>query len=250
VNAAHYDPELPFLEKLEWHVRARAEHEAREARARPANPRAARISARAGGPLILGARAARITRRTAILVGLLCLIAATALAAGTGLFTPGQSPVVNHQGAFVLVASGHDGIDDWTLDLYVRNGQLCRALAVSGQAEASRCAPDPAVGAIGASGLQGAQHSYLFGVAGARVQAVRVRAGSVSLTVKTGALGGERARAAGLPSSARYFVAVLSRPLGGADPVAKLTALGAANRRVGRSQLACLEEAAAPPCGP
>jgi hypothetical protein len=244
MSAAHYDPELPFLAELEQHVRARAQQSERRRNATTQAPATSpRLSA--FSPL-----AARMTRRTAILVGLLCLIGATALAAGTGLFTTAQSPVVNHQGAFVPVASGHDGGEHWTLRLYIRNGQLCRTLVVSGQAEASRCAPNPAAGSIGVTSLLGAQHSYLFGVAGSHVRAVRVRADSSTLTVKTRAIGGERARAAGLPSSARYFVAILTRPLGAEDPLALLSALGIAHRQIGKPHLTCLQEAGPPPCGP
>jgi hypothetical protein len=246
MNAAHYDPELPFLEELERQVRDRAEH---EARARPANPRAARMSAR--GPSAPGTRAARMTRRTAILVALLCLIAATALGTRAAFFNAHlQSPVVNHQGAFVAVASGRDGGDRWTLRLYIRNGQLCRALVISAQAEASGCAPTPAGGTIDVTSLQSAQHSYLFGVDGSRVRAIRVHAGSSTLTVESRPVAGERAHAAGLPSSARYFLAVLERPRGGKDGPAVLTALDAARRRIGGPRLICLAEAGPPPCGP
>ncbi len=244
MNAAHYDPELPFLSELEQHVRARAQQGERR--------RNATTQAPTTGPQLsaFSPVAARMTRRTAILVGLLCLIGATALAAGTGFFTGAQSPVIDSQGAFVPVASGHDGDEHWTLRLYIRNDQLCRMLVISGQAEASRCAPNPAAGNIGVTSLLSAQHSYLFGVAGSHVRAVRVRAGSSTLTVETRAIGGERARAAGLPSSARYFVAALTRPLGTEDPLVLLSALGIAHRRIGKSHLTCLQEAGPPPCGP
>jgi hypothetical protein len=246
VHSHYYDPELPFLEDLERHIRARAE---RSERARSARE-SAHTRAPAGRLRRLSPLAARMTRRTAILVVLLCLLGTTALGARTLLFSTAQSPVANHQGAFVPVANGVVGSDDWTLNLYTRDGQLCRALVLSGQAESSRCGPSPGARRIGVSTLQSAQHGYVFGVTGDGVRAVRVHEGATALMVATHTLSGEHARVAGLPGSARYFLAVLTRPLGGYEPPATVTGLGPANRLTGGTQIACLQEAGPPPCGP
>src|SRR4029077_15770444 len=160
-----------------------------------------------------GSLLARVTRRTAILVGLLFLLAATTFGARSVFFTHIQSPLAVHQGAFALVASGHDNGDRWALRLYTRDGQLCRALVVVGQAEASRCAPSPGASNLAVTSLSSARNSYVFGVTGSRVRAVRVHGGSAILTVETHTPRGRLAHAAGLSGSARYFLGVLERPL-------------------------------------
>jgi hypothetical protein len=244
MNSAHYDPELPFLADLEKHVRAQAEHALREAGRSKQSVSLARRT-RLSGPL-----AARMTRRTAILVGLLFLLAATAFGARSVFFTDTQSPIVVRQGAFVLVASGRAGADQWALRLYTRDGQLCRSLAVVGQAEASRCAPSPDASEVGVTSLSSASKSYVFGVAGSRVRAVRVHSGHTTLTVETYTPGGKRAHLAGLSSSSRYFVASLQRPIGNGEDSALVTALDAGRRPIEETRVVCFEEAGPPPCGP
>jgi hypothetical protein len=249
MTTAQYDPELPFLADLERHVHARAEE---VARARSKAPRRAHRSAlRAGSSRELSPLAARMTRRTAILAGLLLMLGASAFGAGALLFNGDQqSPLANRQGASVVVARGPHGSEEWTLSLYTRNGELCRALIVTGQAEASRCAAAPAAGALGVSTLQSARHGYVFGVAGSRVRAVRVRVGTATLSVETHALTGQRAHAAGLPPVTRYYLALLPRALGGEASLASVTGVDPANHLIGRPHLACLQEAGPPPCGP
>jgi hypothetical protein len=244
MNAAHYDPELPFLADLEKHVRAHAEQTLRASRA-SAQSLSSTPHVWPWGPL-----AARMTRRTAILVGLLCLLAASALGARNVFFTTSESPVVVHQGALVVVARGHEGGEQWTLRLYTRDGQLCRALAVVGEAEASRCAPSPAASKLAVTSVSSARKSYIFGVAGRRVRAVRVHSGHTTLTVETHTPGGRRAHLAGLSSSSRYFVASLQRPLGNGDPTALVTGVDAAGRPIDKRQLVCFGETGPPPCGP
>ena len=244
MNAIRYDPELPFLADLEQHVRAHAERALAPA---PARARAARIAPR---PRPWSPLAARIGRRTAILVGLLSLLGASAFGARAVFFDGAQNPIVVHQRAFALVASGHDAGDRWTLNLYARGGNLCRALLVAGQLESSRCAPAPNPRGLGVSSLASARHSYVFGVAGSRVRALRVHAGPTTLTVATRSLGDARARAAGLSSATRYFLAILARPPGHEDPPAIVTPLDAVHRPLGKPRVSCLREAGPPPCGP
>jgi hypothetical protein len=235
--AAHYDPELPFLADLEEQVRAHAERAIRPPR-----------RSRRPHPVAL-----RMTRRTAVLVGLLCLLAATAFGARAVFSGGSPSPAAVHQGAFVLVEDGQTGEDRWTLRLYTRGGELCRALVVLDQTASSRCAPAPAPETVGVMSAASARRRYVFGVAGARVDAIRVRAGASQLTVATHALSERQARAAGASSATRYFLAILTRPLGRPDPPAIVTGLDAAHRRLGGAHVDCLEDSSPPsppPCGP
>jgi len=244
VNPAHYDPELPFLLDLERQLRLRAEHAARRPAASPRQPRRAERSS------LRVTMRGRMVRRTAILGGLLCLLAASALGARSVLSTTTPSPLAVRQGAFVLVASGARGRDSWTLRLYERGGQLCRAFVVAGAEESSRCAPAPSRDSLGVSTLESARYGYLFGVTGLHVHAVGVRIGASMLTVATRPLAGARAAAAGLPHSARYFVAIATRLPGAEEPPASVTALDPRHRPLGGTQVACLQEAGPPPCGP
>src|SRR4029077_14170916 len=114
MKTAHYDPELPFLADLEQRVRAHAE----QAFCAPTpGTQSVSLTERIW---LRGSLLARVTRRTAILVGLLFLLAATTFGARSVFFTHIQSPLAVHQGAFALVASGHDNGDRWALRLYTR----------------------------------------------------------------------------------------------------------------------------------
>jgi hypothetical protein len=239
MSAAPYDPELPFLTELERQLSMRAEQAERSRRV----ARTARL--RMPVPL-----ATRLTRRTAILASLIFLIAATAFGARSLFSSAPPNPLANRQGAFVLLAQGSAGREDWTLRLYARDGQLCRALIVRDQTESSRCASAPGPGQIGVSALQSTAHAYLFGVAGAGVSAVHVRAGGAEQTVATHALEPRQARIAELSGPVRYFLVAFARQPGAEDPPAIVTALDFAKRRVGAAQIACLQEAGPPPCGP
>lgn len=242
MTAAHYDPELPFLADLEKHIRARAE-QAEQTRARTAQ--------QTGHLLAMSPLAIRMTRRVPILAGLLLFLAATALGARSLFFNSDhRNPLSNRQGASVLVAHALEGGDSWALRLYTRNGQLCRALIVSAQAESSRCASPPRTTQISVSSLQSAQHGYVFGVAGVRVSAVRVSTRQAGVTVATHAVAPAQALAAGLPKSTRFYLAILTRPSSSEDPPATVTALGPKHRLIGHAHIACLQEAGPPPCGP
>ena len=152
MSATDYDPELPFLSEFEARVRAHAEQTGyRVVETRVADSRAARTSQRSrpawspiGGRRALGGPLAwRMGRRIAILVGLLCLLGATALGARAVFFTHSESPTVVHQGAFVTVAHGHDEGNPWSLHIYTREGDICRALVIVTQGATSRCMPAP-----------------------------------------------------------------------------------------------------------
>jgi hypothetical protein len=255
MSVAGYDPELPFLIELERQLRARAEQAERSRAERSRAERSRSHTHRARAPQTARVRAltplaTRLTRRTAILAGLIFLIAATAFGARSLFSGAGPSPLANRQGAFVLLARGSAGSEDWALRLYARDGQLCRALVVGGQAASSRCAGAPGAGQIGVSSLQGAARAYVFGLAGAGVSAVRVRAGRVERTVATHPLAPRQARIADVSRPVGYFILAFARPPGSEDPPAIVTALEIHTHRVGATQLVCLQEAGPPPCGP
>jgi hypothetical protein len=243
MSTTPYDPELPFLTELENQVRGRAEgsvQSERDGRSRAARPRQTRGS--------VGPSARRMLRRTAILVGLLCLIAASAFGARAVFFHGDESPGAIHQSALVSVAEGRDGPEQWRLSVYTRGSELCSALIVLGQQASSRCALSPAPDAIDVASLAGVSRRYVYGVGGSRVQAVRLLAGHTTLTVQTHPLDGERARAAGVTNMAHYFLAVLPRPSRAGLSAVSVTGLDAARRRLGQPQVTCVEEAAGGSC--
>lgn len=250
MSTTHYDPDLPFLAELEQRVRAAAEE---SERAHRASRRAASAAASASAkPRMrpMGRTAARITRRTAILVALLCLVGATAFGARSVLFSSAPSPLTAGTGSFVSVASGRYGSDVWSMRLYTHAGELCRVLTVLPQEEASGCAPAPSSGVLNVSDVTSILRRYVFGVAGASVRSVSVHAGENVLMLPTHALDAGQARTLGVPPSTRYFMGVLRRPLDEPDPPAFVTGLSAARRRLGAVHVECIQEVDPPPCGP
>lgn len=265
MSAAPYDPELPFLAELERHVRQRAEESARSAQAVAGRSRQSRLAGRLDTPPARHAPAPawsvrrqaarsgttlarRMIRRTAILAGLLCLLAASALGAHAVFFARPESPAAVHAGARVTVAGAHAGEERWTLSVYTRAGELCSALIVLSQQAASRCGPAPGARGFGVTSLASPARRYLFGVAGGDVRGVLVRAGAARLKLHTYPLEGGGVRTAGIPGGARYFVGSLARPAAGEDPPALVVGLDASGRRTGEAHVSCVESAAAAAC--
>jgi hypothetical protein len=230
-----YDPELPFLADLEKRVRAYAERA--ETLTTPSGDAVA-PKQRRRTPRRLPLRAAR---RTAVLVTLLCLLAATAFGTRAAFFTSAQSPIQPHQSRFVALAHGRAGADRWTLRLYARGGQVCSELNVVAQQASSRCVPPPGKTALAASGLTSVARAYVFGTTGARVDTVTVRAGGAPLDIATHPLG-KSARALGVPASTRYFVAVLQPRSGRSARRATLTGRDRVHAPLGRPSVVCLGE--------
>jgi hypothetical protein len=256
-----YDPELHCLRALEREIRRSAERALRvspvhvpdaerrsprrsygaateERRRRPfGEERHSWRGSASTGPFPFAGRSqrgSRVARRSLTLVALLCLIGATAYGAQQVLSGSSTSPVAIDQGPFALVAQGRAGSDDWSLRLYRRGGELCRVLAVAGDAESSRCIAPPAAGALDPSSLVSPLRRYVFGVAGRAIAWVTVSVGGRTSTISTYAPDATRARRAGLPAGARYFVAVLPRPAGGSDGPALVRGLDSRLRPLGR----------------
>jgi hypothetical protein len=242
MSAANYDPELPFLAELEQRV-----HDYAEETASSRLERASSLGAGAAAPA-RRSRLVRMTRRTAVLAALLCLLAATALGTRAAFFDTAPNPIAVQQGPFVLVASGHASSDRWTLRLYTRDRELCRALVVLDEQASSRCAPAPSARALSVTSAASALHLYVFGVTGDGVRAVAVSAGTASRTVATATLSNAQRHAGGITGAVRYFLVVLPLPLDSADPTASVTGLDAAHRRLDGPQFTCGEEAAPTPC--
>jgi hypothetical protein len=237
----HYDPELPFLYELEREVRRRAERAAYatgHALGAPA-PVHAQQTRRTLRPRPIPMR---VARRSLTLVALLCLVGASAYGANQ-VFSGGTSnPTVVHQSAFVLVAAGHAGSEAWSLRLYTRGGDLCRVL-VADENESSRCAPAPGTRALSVTSLVSPLRQYVYGVTGGKTARVIVRAGGATATVATHAPSSVQAHAAGLPGATRWFIAVLSRPTGDANPPALVQGLDTAGHLTGPVRVACAQTA-------
>lgn len=251
-----YDPELPFLEALEREVRRSALRAARhhEAHARhDAGMGMGSTGELAPSPTITRARgvshggrrplrgASRIARRSLTLVVLLCLIGASAYGAREVFSGGGPNLKVVHQGPSALLASGHTGGDSWSLRSYDREGNLCRVLVVSGSSESSRCAPVPRPQSVSSTSMASPSRRYVFGMTGSDVTQVSVRVGDSTLVVPTHAPNPARARAAGLSSSARWFLAILNRPTGNSDPPALVRGLDARGHVLGSASVSCVE---------
>jgi hypothetical protein len=239
-----YDAELPFLQALEREVARgaqRAGQAPREQRAqRPRRP-PARIQRSSHTRRGSHARTTtRMARRALTLVALLCLLGASAFGAREALSGAGSNPSVVSRGAFVLVAHGVAGAESWSLQAYRLGPDLCRVLLAPGS-EGSSCSPAPALGAVEVTSSIGALQRYVFGVTGPRIAWVAVRASGTVRRVRTRALSPARARRAGLPPNARYFVAAFTRPYGAPDPPVLVSGLDSARRRVGALLASCIE---------
>jgi hypothetical protein len=190
----------------------------------------------------------RVARRSLTLVALLCLIGASAFGAGRLLTADGPNPADPRQSAFVQVAEGRSGPDSFSLRLYLRGGELCRALLVA-DTESSRCSPRPASDRLGVTSVVSPTRRYVYGVTGARIARVEVRAGEQTSTVYTRptAAAGETARV--LPPGSRWFLAVLRRPTGEPDPRALVQGLGTDGRALTPAVSDCAEAPESLGCG-
>jgi hypothetical protein len=226
---AAYDPELPFLAALEREVRRNA--------LRAAHGHEGRIRLRSP---VHGHGASRMVRRSLTLVALLCLIGASAYGAREALSGSTPNLAVTHRGPFALLSSGHAGTDRWSLQLYHREGELCRELAVAGN-ESSRCAPAVGAQSVATTSVVSPLRRYVFGVAGSEVAQVSVHAGATVRVLPTHELAAAHARAAGLPVGVRWFLAILDRPTGNLNPPALIRALDAQGHTLGPAHLSCVE---------
>jgi hypothetical protein len=272
-----YDPELPFLYELEREVKRLAQQAAGHgrsgahgeipskrlpARFDSAHPVAALATP---GPSGHAERrpehrvgqsrtrtSSRVARRTLVLVALLCLVGASAFGAGH-ILSGAPNPTIVHRSAFVPVAKGREGAsetrggDSWSLKLYMRGGELCRVLVV-GEAESSRCSAPPGAHTLGVTSVISPTRRYFYGVVGPAVARVEVHAGELASSVSTHSSPPALARAAGLPRGARWFVAIVGRPVGEPDPPAHVRGVGFKGRPVTGALIDCAETTEPQPC--
>ena len=263
-----YDPELPFLYELEREVRRMAWQAARNGRScvrggAPGKPLQAdrglvgaatgpdssehggQTRKRRGG---LPRTGSRVARRAFVLVALLCLIGASAYGAGH-IFATAPNPTIVRRSAFVPVAGGRErtNSDDWSLRLYMRGGELCRVLVV-GENESSRCSMPFGADTFGVTSMVSPTRRYFYGIAGPAVERVEIHAGGLAANVSTQPAPTALARAAGLPRGARWFVAILGRPVGEPDPPAHVLGIGARGRAATHTLIDCAETTEPQPC--
>lgn len=261
-----YDRELPFLNALERDVRRHARNaaatrrRAHAARGHPAHRYAAaswQIASRSERQIVshsepegraraqasrLGPAGARVARRSLTLLALFSLIGASAFGAGRIFSGGAPDPAAVRQSEFVTVAAGYAGRDHWSLRVYTRGAELCRVLSV-GETESSRCSAATGGHSLGATSALSSTRRYLFGISGASIAAVSIRAsgGSSARRVPTHplpALGASRAR---LGAGERWYLAVLARPVGEPDPALRIQGLDRGGRPVGASIVDCVE---------
>jgi len=215
--APTYDPELDILRELE------AEFE-REltliARARPRARWRDRVSV-------------RVTRRALVLVGLVCLIGASALAGHSVLSGSPQktSPPT-------LLASGGSGLTSWQLESYVYRGTSCYALFAGGTV-ASKCQATPGRDGVNALSAVDPNERLVAGLAGNRVATVLIEVGKHRILDTTQS---QRSgtRAVGLAHQMRWFVAIIpSKTSAAASPPARLTPRAPDGRSLGPPILDC-----------
>lgn len=208
------DPDLPFLAALEQSllVDARqlyAEHQA----AVRERERAHRWRERRAHPAL------RVSRRTATLTSLLAVIAASAWGA-SALVGSGPTPrVAPSDTRPVTIATGTAAHEQWSLQLWRFDGQLCTELLVD-QQESSNCAAAPTGTQIRSQELESAARRYVFGIAAKDVSAVTITAGHAAVSGQTHPITAVGAR----HEPVAWFVSALPRPAGRGDGRAKVSA--------------------------
>jgi hypothetical protein len=227
------DRELPILDELGAEFTRLIEFD----EARAAAPRTAPTPAPAGRlPGLFrgrrGRRPARVTRRVAVVLVLLCLVGGVALAARFG-GGGGDGPA--HTAPALL---GRAGGGAWHVSAYRDQGRLCLLLALRDGPLTSDCGPQPGPTEVRATGLRDGSRRLVAGLTGPRVAAVAVRVGERTVRVGTRAADDRvAAEEAGVRSGDRWFVAPL---VAGTGPgAAFVTPLGSDRRRLGPAYVDC-----------
>lgn len=199
---APYDPELPSFYELRRLIVAQAE---RDAAAEQHRPRRQRRRWHGAAPL------QRATRRTAVLSGLLVVIASSAWGTSAILRSQGQPGAVQSASSAqtLLEHSGANG--RWRVRVWRADGQICDELLVSGL-ENSACAEAPTGARIRSLSVNGPTRQYVFGLTGPAVPVVDVAAAQRSVRVRTRPL--QDADTTGT----RWFVTSVARPPGNHTP--------------------------------
>lgn len=228
MNRAPRHPDLPILDDLRSQLRAKivADQVATHGRRRrgapvpaPAVPERRRRTRGALG---------RVTRRSVVIVALLCLIAGGALAAGLSL-RGGSGPLDTEPQEL----GTQDGAQVFG---YRNDGHLCIRVETARRG-AGYCGAAPTDASLNASSERMAGARYVVGYAAPRVRRVAVKVGDRRVVVAAHRpQDPEAAGDAGVPDRLRWFVADLGTAT---RAPAHLVALDANGHRVGPTLLDC-----------
>lgn len=211
-----YDPRLPILAELEREVERAATRRLGEPapghEAERAPGRGGRRSARRRRHLW------RVPRRTAVLVGLICLVGASATA--TILSRRSDGPARGGADATVSRAGGPNGYE---LRLHASGRRVCTAFVLRDSLDTVCVRPPRGRGAIARSAVAPFAR-YVYGLTARSVSAVDVRVGAQRRRVATRALPAAAARRVAPAAGLRVFVVALRR--GDDDPVALVRVQG------------------------
>jgi hypothetical protein len=179
-------------------------------------------------------RAPVMARRVVLAVALICLLAGVAVAAH---FTVGGGGSANTKPQLIAKSAG------WRLLGWRHGGHLCVELRSGGEVSEG-CVP--AVGPLRATSVLGGTRRLVGGLDGPRVRSVVIEVGGHRVRAKTRApIDPATARAAGLPSGSRWFIATFPRA---ADGPARILARGEGGARLGQPTLDCSLGAAGAAC--
>jgi hypothetical protein len=229
-----YDPDLPILAELEAGIE-RAAVRRLTAPGTATKPAAAanrgpEQAPRDGRRVARPHRRARwrgtghVPMRAALLAGLVCLVGASAYAVVARDGTPRQTERI------VIDAASRP--DERRMELYARGGRACVAFVLPETVDGA-CAPAPRPAEGSARSVSSAFTRYVYGLTGADVRRVNVRAGVESRAAATRQVPAEAARAGGLPETLRYYVVAFERGPGADDPPALVRLESASSRRLG-----------------
>ncbi len=142
-----------------------------------------------------------------MLAALALMLGATAIAATDLLRGGGHDPAV--RGSALVAARGAAG-GGYRLVLHRHGRELCRVLILAGDVT-SRCLRAPGADEVQSLSALGTTRRLVFGVTGARVKRVDIDVAGHRASVPTHAIDTAQARASGIVSGTRVFIAAFDR---------------------------------------
>lgn len=231
------NPDLPIIDELRAEMRERMiDAELRELRVDIARPRRSAPTPPAPNPSRLEFTG-RVTRRSVVLVALLCLLAGVAFAQ---FGTEGGPPA--HTRPDLLGESMGAAVS-----AYRDEDRLCLLVDAGAPAPSAECGFDLADAGLRVTSVLVAGRRFVAGISGRDVQAVQVAVDGHRRRVATHPpLDPEGAAVAGVPAGVRWFAASVGVGVGRAP--ARLLALGHRGRRIGAVILDCSLRIVGRPC--
>ena len=232
------NPDLPIVDELRAELRARIRaEETRADRATPADPPPARRRLSQPERRRFGF-AGRVTRRSAVIVLLLCLVAGVALAQ---LGTHGDGPPHNTDPQELGASAS------WKISGYRDEGRLCVLFGTGPGETANDCGSVPQPGQVRATSAQTESRRFVVGLTGSGVREVTVWVGRQRASAVTRTpIQAEEARMAGVPRGVRWFV--VGAGLGTSAAPAHIIARDRSGERLGRPLLDCSLDLAGRAC--